>query len=196
MNNIPTTVSTYLHDYAPKGNLIDYWLDKRNEYNVLVLYQCDGKFRFSVGAFPKVVGHWGHQLMGGDYNLEEVKGQLDCGFWDADEATIDRIKALIGHIETGLSRDEMQTDYRALCDPYDVFKFFKPLEPHRGPHLTNEGQYRTVSVLVKALSDENSTLAGEAIQKLASIGITENEGPLFARDALSGFRKKQGKVPR
>lgn len=195
MNNIPQTVSTYLHDYAPKGNLIGYWFDKNNEYNVLVLYQRDGKFRFSVGAFPEVVGHWGHQLTGGDYDLEEVKGQLDYGFWDADEPTIGRIRALIGHIETGLSLDEMRADYRALCDPYDVFKFFKPLEPRRGPHLTNEGQYRTVSVLVKALSDGNSATAGEAARKLASMGITENDGPLFVRDALSGFRKRQAKTP-
>ncbi len=190
MINIPKTVSTYFHDHAPKGSLIGYWVDKRNEYNVLILYLRDGEFRFSVGAFPEVVGHWGHQLTGGDYNLEETKGQLDYGFWDADEPTMDRIRTLIGHIETGISMDGLLTDHRALCDPYGIFESFKPLEPHRGPRLTNVGQYRAVSILVQALADDNSAIAGEAARKLAAMGITENEGPLFARNALQIFRKK------
>lgn len=193
MSNLPNTVSTYYHDYAPKGYLIAYWLDQRREYNILVLYQRDDKCRFSVGAFPEVVGHWGHQLTGGDYSLEEIKGQLDYGFWEADEPTIDRIRALIGHLESGLNMDRMLADYRELCDPYDVFKAFKHLTPRRGPRLTNDGQYRTVSVLVQALADANTAIAAEAAQKLVSMGITENDGPLFARNALLMFRKKARK---
>lgn len=186
MSIIPPSVSTYLQDYAPEGWLIAYWLDKNREYNVLVLYQKDGEYRFSIGAFPEVVGHWGHQLTGGDYNIEEIKDLLGHGLWDADEVMKERLRSLTYRIESGWEIDDILSSYRKI-EP------FKPNLPHRGPHLSNEGQYRTITALVNAISDENMAIASETARKLASMGLTEDDGPLFVRNALLKFRKRKSR---
>jgi hypothetical protein len=192
MNAIPGTVSTYLHDHAPKGRLIGYWLDVNREYNVLILYRRDGEFRFSVGAFPAVVGHWGHELTGGDYSLEETGRQLDYGFWNADEALKDRVRTLIARLEQHLEADDILAECRAVCDPQGRFDPSEPAGPRRGPDLRHEAQFRVVSALANALAGEDPALAEASARKLASMGITENDGPLFARNALLTFRKRRG----
>lgn len=191
MNSIPTTVSTYLQDHAPKGDLIGYWLDKNREYNVLMLHRRDGEFLFSVSAFPEVVGHWGHQLSGGELGIEAMKRQLDYGLWDVDEAVKERVGMIIDRLENGLGIDEIIAACRKVCDPRGLLEPFKPSLPLRGPQLTSEGQFRTISALVNGLADENPELANESAHKLAAMGITEDAGPLFARDALLRFRKQQ-----
>ncbi|MEW6302265.1 MAG: hypothetical protein AB1705_02265 [Verrucomicrobiota bacterium] len=98
MPRLPDTIATYLADFAPKGELIGYWIDKRGDYNVLVVYVRDGETRFNVGAFPPVVGHWGHQLFGGDYDIEGIKHHLAYGLWDAPEEIKERVKTMLNSI--------------------------------------------------------------------------------------------------
>lgn len=196
MKTIPSIVLTYLQHYAPKGNLIGYWLTKDREYNVLVLYQRDGEFWFDLAAFPEIVGHWGHQLSGRDYSLKDIKSSIDSGFCGADEQTKERLRILINRIENGLDIEEILAVCQKACDPSGALEPHKPRLTLRGPSLTSDGQYRNISALVNALADENSEIAVQSAQKLAAMGITEDDGPLFARDALLSFRKRQTKANR
>jgi hypothetical protein len=193
-NAIPGTVLTYLRDHAPKGDPIGYWLDKQRYYNVLILHRNDGEFSFSVGAFPETVGHWGHELTGGVCGVADLKRQLDCGFWEADAAVRERAAMLIEQIESGVGIDAMIALCRAVCDPGGVLECFKPRLPLHGPRLTNEGQFHSVAGLVQALADGNAQLAAASAGKLAAMGINENDGPLFAREALRKYRKRREKT--
>lgn len=191
MITVPGTVSTYLHDYAPKGRLIAYWRDASREYSVLVLYRHDGEFRFSVGAFPEVVGHWGHQLEGGDYSLEETQRQLDCGFWGADEPLKERVRTLVARLMNHEDAGDILAECRAVCDPQGRFDPPGPPELHQGPNFRYEGEFRVIAALVQDLRNENHARAEEAVLELATMGISENHGPLFARNALLAWRKRQ-----
>ena len=190
MPRIPSIVSDYLYYHAPPGDLIGYWFSAEREYNVVVLYRRNDEYRFSVGAFPEVVGHWGHQLTGGDYDAAEMAQLLRDGFWGADEAMKERMRLLVDRIENHAGIEDMVARCRAIHKPHGASNPPLPVEPRRGPRLTTEAQFRVVSSLVTALADADPAIAAEAAAKLGARGITENGGPLFARDALLKFRKK------
>ena len=187
---------TYFRDHSPKGDFIAYWPDKNHEYNVLILYQREGEYRFSLEVFPEVVSHWSHQISGWTCAIGEIKEQLDRGLRDTSERTKERVRVLVEHIENGLGIDDIISACRQEYDPRGVLKPFKPSLPFRGPRLTSEGQYRTVLILANALADDDLEIAGESVRKLAAMGITEDDGPLFARNALLSFRKRQASAAR
>lgn len=95
----PPTVREYLSHWAPKGEFFDYWIDKDGNYNVLVICQQDGEYRFNVDAFPQVVGHWGHQLMGGTYTTKDMQYHLEHGLWEAGDHIKERLRAFLATIE-------------------------------------------------------------------------------------------------
>lgn len=190
MNRMPDSVVTYLSDWAPSGYLIAYWLDKRGDYNVLLLLRSGPDYRFEVAAFPKVVGHWGHELGGGVYTPVELQQALASGLWDADEGILGRVGTLIAHIEHGYEIDEMLAACEALYDPEGGFNPDRQPESVSGPLFSNEGQFRHIEALVEALSAANPEVAREAASKLAAMKITENTGPLFARTAVQAYRKR------
>lgn len=190
MNRMPDTVLTYLSNWAPTGCLIAYWLDKRGDYNVLILTRRGQEYRFEVGAFPKMVGHWGHQLGGGVYSPADLKQQLAYGLWDADAWVLGQVQVLIEHIENGYEIDDILAACEAIYDPEGGFNPDRTPEPIRGPQFSSDGQFCHISTLVEALSATDPVIANEAARKLAAMEITENAGPLFARTALLAYRKR------
>ena len=64
------------------------------------------------------------------------------------------------------------------------------MEPRRGPSLTTTAQFHAVSELVAQLGSGEAGIAADAARKLAAMGFNENDGPLFARDALLKYRQR------
>lgn len=189
MHRFPRTVSDYLHDHAPAGHLIGYWQDARREFNVLILHRPDAAYRFSIATFPEIIGHWGHQLVGGDYDTTGIALQLRDGLWGADAPTKARLGRLLDCLKSGLDVEGIIAELRAEFDPEGHFCPQNPPEPRRGPSLTTTEQFRLVAELVANLGSPDAELAADSASKLAAMGINENDGPLFARDALLKFRR-------
>jgi hypothetical protein len=114
---------------------------------------------------------------------------MEYGLWDASEEIRERIKTVIHHIEMGDPAEEITSICHTFYDHDGLFGPFKTSLPLRGPKLTNEAQFRTVSDLLRKLSHENADIAREAAGKLNAMGITEDDGPLFARASLLNYRK-------
>ncbi len=93
---LPPTVDDFLRNHGPDGTLIAHWIDRQLDFNVLVLCERDGMPWFDARAFPQQVDHWDRQVMGDRYSVDEMTVLLAHGLWDADGASVERVRQVLG----------------------------------------------------------------------------------------------------
>jgi hypothetical protein len=95
--------------------------------------------------------------------------------------------------DSAIGLDAIVAGYREVYgwDPrgYEDYRPRRPWERPRPSPFRHEAQYERIRALVAGLADPNLEKARQSVQKLATMGVTEDQGPLFAREALWLFRK-------